>query len=140
MQESMSDDDWNDWEYDEFIVPTISLLNPEQLKRIEERKLIEESDTELSKELFSDVTSHQKFIVKNEFAKTSEDITKTKQNIESKIKKTKYVNKQLENELTQKDISKKITETKLKKLREIELYGEAEEIDEYDEYDILYHS
>jgi hypothetical protein len=132
----MSDDDWNDWEYDEFIVPTISLLNPEQLKRIEERKLIEESDTELSKELFgTDQYDKKKVEIQSQ--------SKLDNKLEEKIKKTKYVNKQMENESTQKEKSKKITETKLKKQREIELYGEAEEIDEYgeyDEYDILYHS
>ena len=144
----MSDDDWDDWENTEIILPTINVLNQEQLKRIEERKLIEEADTELARELFSNVTSYQKNNVKNENAKTpenakisqEEDITKTKQNIESKIKKIKN---KLDNDLTQKENSKKIREEKLKKQKEIELYGETEEMyeyDEYDEYDGLYHS
>lgn len=132
----MSDDDWDDWENTEIIIPIINVLNQVQLKRIEERKLIEESDTELARELFSNVTSYQKNSVKNENAKISqeEDITKTKQNIETKIKKIKN---KLDNDLTQKENFKK-REEKLKKQREIELYGETEEMYEYDEYDSLF--
>ena len=70
----MSDEDWDDWENAEIIIPTINILNKEQLKRIEERKLIEEADTELAKELFSnDVTSQQKNSVKNEIVKKPEE-------------------------------------------------------------------
>jgi hypothetical protein len=134
----MSDEDWDDWENAEIIIPTINILNKEQLKRIEERKLIEEADTELAKELFSDeVTSQQKNSVKNEIVKKpEEDITKTKENREAKIKKLKN---QMDNELKQKENSKKIREAKLKKQREIELYGEPEKIYEYDDYDSLFY-
>jgi hypothetical protein len=129
-------DDWNDWEDEEFIIPTINVVTQEQLKRIEERKLIEESDTELAKELFSDAktASYEKIIIKNDSIKTLEE---TKQNTETKIKKLKN---KIDNELKQKENSKKIIEAKLKKQREIELYGEPEEIYEYDEYDSLYHA
>lgn len=129
-------DDWNDWEDEEFIIPTINVVTQEQLKRIEERKLIEESDTELAKELFSDAktASYEKIIIKNDSIKTLEE---TKQNTETKIKKLKN---KMDNELKQKENSKKIIEAKLKKQREIELYGEPEEIYEYDEYDSLYHA
>jgi len=129
-------DDWNDWEDEEFIIPTINVVTQEQLKRIEERKLIEESDTELAKELFSDAktANYEKIIIKNDSIKTLEE---TKQNTETKIKKLKN---KMDNELKQKENSKKIIEAKLKKQREIELYGEPEEIYEYDEYDSLYHA
>ena len=136
-------DEWDDWEDAEFIIPTINVLNPEQLKRIEERKLIEEADTELSKELFSNTNSHEKISVKNEIDnKASEtnkkdDIIISKRNMEIKIKK---LQNQRENELKQQELSKKIREAKLMKQREIELYGEPEEIYDYDEYDNLYHS
>jgi hypothetical protein len=134
----MSLDDLDDWEVSDFKIPIINVLTQEQLQRIEERKLIEESDTELAKELFSDTSSHQKIIVKNEIAKTPEkNINITKQYSESKIKK---INNRINNELKQKKNSEKILEAKLKKQREIELYGEPEEIYEYDEYDSLYHS
>jgi hypothetical protein len=127
-------DDWNDWEDEEFTIPTINIYNQEQLKRIEERKLIEEADTELAKELFSDATIHQ---AKAEIQKNNSVKTQI-QNHNKLEKKIKNIQKQLENELKQKEKSKKIIEAKLKKQREIELYGEAEESYEYDEYDNLY--
>jgi hypothetical protein len=130
----MSDDDWDDWENAEFTIPTINVLNQEQLKRIEERKLIEEADTELAKELFSDATSHKKNV---EIQKNIEIQSQHHNKLE---KKSKNVNKQIENELKHQEISKKIREAKFKKQREIELYGEPEENYEYDEYDSLYHS
>jgi hypothetical protein len=134
----MSDDDWDDWENAEIIIPTINVLNQEQLKRIEERKLIEEADTELSKELFSDATSYKKIlnIDKNNIV-IYKNTPLTKENIEAKLKKLQ--NKK-DNELKQQEFSKKIREEKLKKQIEIELYGEPEEIYEHDEYDSLYNS
>jgi len=138
-------EEWNDWEDAEFIIPTINIPNSEQLKRIEERKLIEESDTELAKELFSNTSSREKISVKNDIDNICEnnetnkkdDTVIAKQLMEIKIKK---LQNQRDNELKQQEISKKIREAKLKKQREIELYGEPEEIYEYDEYDSLYHS
>jgi hypothetical protein len=130
-------DDWDDWEDEEFIIPTINILTKEQLKRIEERKLIEENDTELAKELFSDAsTNQQKFDIQQK-----NDIQQkiNIQNHNKLEKKIKNKNKQIDNVLKQKENSKKIIEAKLKKQREIELYGEPEEIYEYDEYDNLYH-
>jgi hypothetical protein len=136
----MSDDDWDDWENAEFTIPTINVLNQEQLKRLEERKLIEEADTELAKELFSTTNSDEKIINininKNKILVYKNNIS-IKENTETKIKK---LQNQKDNELKQQELSKKIREAKLKKQREIELYGEPEEIYEYDEYDSLYHS
>ena len=131
-------DDWDDWEDAEFTIPTINVLNQEQLKRVEERRLIEEADTELAKELFSVVTTNQ---TKMEIQKnTAIQIQIQNQNHNKLEKKIKNINKQLSNELKQKENSKKIKEEKIKKQREIELYGEPEEIYEYDEYDSMYHS
>ena len=128
----MSDGDWDDWESDEFKIPVINVLTQEQLKKIEERRLIEESDTELAKELFNDTSSEQKMIVNNKISKTPEEnINTTKQHNEAKTKK---LNNQINNVLKQKENSKKIIEAKLKKQREIELYGQPEEIYEHDEY------
>ena len=84
----MSDGDWDDWEEADFKIPIINVLTEEQLKRIEERRLIEESDTELAKELFSDASSEQKMIVNNKINKTHEEnMNITKKNMENKIKK-----------------------------------------------------
>jgi hypothetical protein len=133
----MSDDDWDDAE---FTIPTINVVNQEQLKRIEERKLIEEADTELAKELFSTTNSDEKIINintnKNKIIIYKNNIS-TKENREAKIKK---LQNQKNNELKQQELSKKIREEKLKKQREIELYGEPEKNYEYDEYDSLYNS
>ena len=135
----------DNWDDTDFIIPTIAVLNREQLKRIEERKLIEESDTELAKELFSTTYSREKISDKNEINNAYEnneinkkdDIIISKQHVETKIKKLKN---KMDNELKQQELSKKIREAKLMKQREIELYGEPEEIYEYDEFDNLYHS
>ena len=42
---------WDDWEHENYIVP---VLNIEQLKRLEEQRLVEESDNALTKDLFDD--------------------------------------------------------------------------------------
>ena len=47
--------------------------------------------------------------------------------------------KQKENELKQKEFSKKNKEDKLRKEREKELYGEAEEDKEYAEYEDMFY-
>jgi hypothetical protein len=85
----MSVNNWDDWEDNNFKTP-INILTEEQLKRMEERRLIEESDTELAKELFSDTTSHKKINVKNEITKTPEE----NMNINKKNSKTKKLNNQ----------------------------------------------
>ena len=118
---------------------TMEILNnaPEE----KAKKIVQEffgGKTELAKELFSDASSHKKIlnIDKNNIL-IYKNIPLTKENRESKIKK---LQNQKDNELKQKELSKKIREAKLKKQREIELYGEPEEIYEYDEYDSMYHS
>jgi len=50
-------DSWEDWEDDEIIV--IPTLNESQQKRLEERKLVEESDNALTKELFEEDLVYQ---------------------------------------------------------------------------------
>ena len=46
-------DDWEDWENQDFVIPVLNVPNEEQLKRLEERKLVEDSDNALTKDLFS---------------------------------------------------------------------------------------
>ena len=83
----MSVNNWDDWEDANFKIP---IITEEQLKRMEERRLIEESDTELAKELFSDTTSYQKKNVKNEITKISEkNMNISKQDSKAKLKKIK---------------------------------------------------
>jgi transposase-like protein len=58
---------------------------------------------------------------------------------EKKAPKKNIPSKQKENEQKQKELSKKLKEDKLRKERERELYGEAEEDDEYTKYDDMFY-
>ena len=119
-------DNWEDWENEDFVVLVASALNVEQLKRIEERKFVEESDNLLTKSLFN-----------NEEDFTQIKLNNSKQNSVIKplqineTKKSKKVSNKQTNEEKQKEFSQKIKEDKLKRVREKELYSETEE-DEYE--------
>ena len=122
-------EEWENIEIDDFIVPfKASNCNQteEQLKQLEERKLVEEADTELSKELFcsDNAVLNKEPIIK---PKIESEIMRES---EPKIK----INKQKENENKQKDLSKKIKEQKMKQKRHNELYGELKGDYMYDEY------
>lgn len=116
-------DDWEDWENENFSVPIFnSSPNAEQLRIIAERKLIEESDAALTKDLFND--QEEKIDEKKEI------------NIQNKkIKPIKKVSNKELNEKRQKELSRKIKDLKNKKQKEIELYGASENDDEYAEYE-----
>jgi hypothetical protein len=110
-------DDWEDWENEHFTI------SEEKLKRLKEIRLVEESDNSLTRNLFS----NEEDLVGKE-VKQKKIINKTcgkGQNTSSKQK---------ENEEKQKQISKKNKEEKNIKKREIELFGEADEDNEYNEY------
>lgn len=124
-------DNWEDWENEDFVVLVASALNVEQLKRIEERKLVEESDNLLTKSLFNNEEDFTQIKLNNS---KQNSVIKSLQINESKMSK-KVSNKQT-NEEKQKEFSQKIKEDKLKRVREKELYGEAEEgKDEYSKYE-----
>ena len=101
----------DDWDCDNYIIPVLNVQNKEQLKRLEERKLVEESDNSLMNELFDNTNT------KNE---KTHDITheKTREPIKNinteKInnKKEKIVSNQQENELKQKEFSQKLKNKK----------------------------
>lgn len=127
-------DDWEDWENEDFVIPVLSVPNDEQLKRLEERKLIEESDNKLTNALFSN--DNYEDLTLKEF----EQINKTILPINKKKELKKNIpSKQKENEQKQKELSKKIKEDKIKKLKERELFGEAEEDDEYAKYEDMFY-
>lgn len=112
-------DSWEDWEAEDYEV--ILEKKEEQTKRLEERKLVEESDNALTNELFS-----------NEQAKVvSKCVIEKKRPVEVKQKPKK----QLENEQKQKEASKAAKLLKEMKQRERDIFGEAEEDDEYAEYE-----
>jgi len=117
-------DNWDDWDCDNYEVP---VLNIEQSKRIEERKLVEESDNKIANQLFGFETNETNET--NEIQNSIANINKFKPIRERK----NDVSNQKENELKQKEFSKKIREIKIQKEKQIELYGKAED-DEYDEY------
>lgn len=116
-------DDWEDWADDDLIIPT---LNAAQLKQLEERKLVEESDNALTKDLFSDDKQSVLKIVTKQQTKT----TTTK-----KYNREKLVTNKEINERKQKEISKKNKEDKLFKKKLAETFGDAEEDNEYAEYE-----
>ena len=126
-------DDWEDWENQDFVIPVLSVRNEEQLKRLEERKLVEESDNSLTRSLFS---GEEDDLLREEFTRNeTRSIVKPIRKTEKKSPNKNVPNKQKENEEKQKELSKKIKEDKLKKKREREIYGEAEEDDEYAKYE-----
>ena len=56
----MSYDDLDDWEIEnENETPVLNVTNKKHLKQMEERKLVEESDNVLTKELFEDKSEEQ---------------------------------------------------------------------------------
>ena len=125
-------DNWEDWENEDFVVSVSSALNVEKLKRLEERKLVEESDNLLTKSLFNNEEEDLKQIKLNNSKQNN--VIKSLQ-INEKKRSKKVSNKQT-NEEKQKEFSQKIKEDKLKRVREKELYGEAEEgKDEYSKYE-----
>jgi len=123
-------EEWENIALDDFIIPFKETnLNDTnlndfqkliQLKQLEERKLVEEADTALSKELFC---------LENKILNI-ESIIEYEPIIEAKIK----INKQKQNENKQKEFSKKIKEQKMKQKRHNELYGEVKGDYMYDEY------
>ena len=129
----MSYDDLDDWEreIENDNTPVLNVTNKEHLKQMEERKLVEESDNILTKELFEDKS------VKPVTITSVTANTNTTQNKEIYLKNK--ITKQKENEIKQKETSKKNKETKLQKENEVELFGEAEDY-YYEDYEEKYYN
>jgi hypothetical protein len=120
-------DDWEDWENDNFTI------SEEQLKRLKEIRLVEESDNSLTRNLFS-----------NEEDLAVKDVVEQKILIKSLLKtgkgqKNNTSSKQKENEEKQKELSKKNKEEKNIKKRENEIFGEADEDNEYAKYEDMFY-
>lgn len=132
-------DDWEDWENPDFVIPVLSLQNEEQLKQLKERKLVEESDNDLTKSLFSNKEENLAYeYLKNIEQKNMKpiSITQKKELTQNPYNKNKQ-NKQ--NEQKQKEYSKKIKEEKFKKMKEKEIFGEAEEDKKYSKYENMFY-
>jgi exonuclease I len=125
------EDDWEDWENENYSIP---ILNSEQLKRLEERKLVEESDNKIASQLFGH-DEQEEYEEDEEEDLSLQNQTLNNDKILKPIRnKRNFVNKQKENEEKMKEKSKKIKEEKEKKQKEKELFGQAEEYDEYDKF------
>ena len=124
-------DSWEDWDDDNYIVPILNIPNEEQLKRLEERRLVEESDNVFAHELFED----------NNIVKQTEikSIQKQLPSTEKKAPKKNIYSKQKDNEQKQKEASKANKILKEMKKRERDIFGEADEDDEYADYEDKYY-
>lgn len=115
----------DDWENDDYVIPVLHIQTEEQIKRLEERRLVEESDNALTRNLFQEDINHEKYTYSN-----PKPLKSSKETLKKNI-----FSKQKENELKQKEISQKIKEDKLKRQREKELFGEAEENNAFAKYE-----
>jgi hypothetical protein len=130
--EDWENEDIEDWENEDFEVPVLNVQTQEQLKRLEEQKLVEEADNALTRELFRDNNK------KDDLAYTELKHSATNKNIPQKTQLPSIKNKmdkQKEHEQRQKELSKKLKEEKAKKLKEKEIFGEAEYDDTYADYE-----
>jgi len=115
-------DDLEDWELEDFTILNTIIQSEQEKKKLEERKLVEESDLAIAKRLFG-----------NEDYETEMDIQNKQKTIQHE-KHKKLISKQRENELKQKELAKIIREKKVAEERHDELYGEYVE-DEYSHYE-----
>lgn len=122
-------DDWEDWENENFSIPTLTIKSAEELKKLQERRLVEESDNKIARQLFGyDDEEEDKYKIIN----TSPNLNIS---INSIRNKKSTVSNQKENEAKIKEKAKKIKEEKAKKINEKDKFGEADEDeDEYDYY------
>jgi hypothetical protein len=126
-------DDWEDLEIENIVIPFLHVPNKEQIKRLEERKLIEESDNGLMNELFDNNCNTKS----NSSNKETAEIIKNINTEKIKNKKEKTVSNQQENELKQKEFSQKLKNKKEAEKKHSDTFGEFIH-HEYDKYDKLF--
>jgi len=120
MTDKMNDS-WEDWDVENIVMPVVDVPNKEQqIKRLEERKKIEESEIALMKDFFDNTSN------------TNSSNTTTKETLENKKNNSK-ISKQKENELKQKELSEKIRKKKEAEKKHSDVFGEVIH-DKYDEY------
>lgn len=127
---------FDDWENQDYTLPVLQ-NNLEQQKILDERKLVEESDNKLTKELFGE--EDLAFEELKQLQKPPKVVeTKTLQQKPLREKPEKKHEKKPLIEQKQKMNSKQL---KLQKERERELFGEVEydDYDKYAEYDEMFH-
>lgn len=136
-------DDWEDWEHINcsgitniiLTVPDAELLKQIEEQKMAERKLVEESDHVLVRELFEEVSTMQSDIMPIIITPTLVTPPASPISSEIKAKNAKKGNCRQEHELRQKAHAKKVLEFTIKQKKVAEIYGKASEMDKYDEYD-----
>jgi hypothetical protein len=117
-------DSWEDCEIENIVIPVLHVPNKEQIKRVEERKKIEESEIALMKDFFDN---------NNNTNSNTNSNSSNKETTENK-KNAPKISKQKENELKQKELSEKIRKKKEAEKKHSDVFGEVIH-DKYDEYD-----
>jgi hypothetical protein len=126
-------DNWEDWENEDFN-PILNIQqNVEQLKQIEERKLVEDSDNMLTNDLFQN--NHEEIPPECSILNNNNN----NNNIIIPKKNKKTINNQQINECKQKEKAMAIKKQKDNILRANELYGGNEYEEQYAEYEDKYH-
>lgn len=123
-------EDDNDNEWENTVVPL--LQSDFCKKRIEERKMVEEADHQLSEELFTNES-----LVRNEMNTTPQSSEKTADDRQTRKPSVPTLNfsKIEENEKKQKDVSQQIKETKQRNDKHKDTFGECDA--KYDDYSDL---
>ena len=116
-------EDWEDCEVENIV---LCVPNKQQIKQLEERKKIEESEIALMKDFFDNNSNTNTNVNINSNINSS--------NKEASENKLKIVNKQRENELKQKELSIKLKQKKEAAKKHSDVFGEVIH-DKYDEYD-----
>ena len=128
------EDNWESLEDNEIILPQLKLKKTtEQMRRLEERRLVEAADNKLTSELFSPINYSKKYLeisnndqlMKNKKKYKMPFIVKPEK--DSKIKSTF----QMLNEQKRKDLSELKKMFKAERKREFELYGKTDYDNDY---------
>ena len=132
-------DNWEDWDNED----NYCLPNEEQLKVLEERKLVEETDIALTKSLFEyedDLAYQEHDLSYQEHDLAYQEVNKNSITFlpEKKELKKKDMSRKEANEQKQKELSIKNKQDKAKKERERELFGQATE-NEYAKYEDMFY-
>jgi hypothetical protein len=128
-------DSWEDCEIENIVIPVLHVPNKEQIKRLEERKKIEESEIALMKDFFDNNTNTNTNSNINSNINSNTNNSNTNiSNKEPTKHKQKIVGKQKENELKQKESSIKLKQKKEAAKKHSDVFGEDIH-DKYHEYD-----
>jgi len=115
----MSEDDWDSISWDN----VVTQINEKQLQLLEERKLMEESELDLTKQLFDE--TFELLQKQNELC--------IKKNIQSIDNQHKYINNKHEKHIEKQKLDSKLLKDKKMELkRQQDIYGTSE-ADYYDE-------